>query len=45
MLFSPEGADTSTLDAGKWRITRLLPTLLPGMAAGIDAEYSIALGV
>ena len=31
------------LEAGKWRINTLLPTLLPKMAAGVDAPFSIAL--
>ena len=45
LLFAPDAAQTLMLDAGKWRISRLLPTLLPGMAADVDAPFSIALGV
>jgi len=44
LLFAPDAAQPLLLDAGKWRISTLLPTLLPGMAAGIDAPFSIALG-
>ena len=44
LLFAPDAAQPLTLDAGKWRIKALLPTLLPGMAAGVDAPFSIALG-
>jgi len=44
LLFAPDAAQPLMLDAGKWRINALLPTLLPGMAAGVDAPYSIALG-
>jgi hypothetical protein len=39
-----DGADTAGLNAGSWRIRQLMPALLPGMAAGSDAAYSIALG-
>ena len=45
LLFAPDAAQPLMLDAGKWRISTLLPTLLPGMAAGVDAPFSVALGV
>lgn len=44
LLFAPDVAQPLMLEAGKWRISMLLPTLLPGMAAGADAPFSIALG-
>jgi len=45
LLFAPDAVQPLKLDAGKWRIKELLPTLLPGMAGGVDAPFSIALGV
>ncbi|HSQ05257.1 MAG TPA: hypothetical protein VLN59_14535, partial [Burkholderiales bacterium] len=45
VLFAPDGPEQMRLDGGKWRIRNLLPTLLPGMAAGVDAPFSIAVGV
>ena len=42
-VFAPDGPDPLVLDAGKWRFTSLLPTLLPRMAAGADAPFSVAL--
>lgn len=44
LLFAPDAGQPLMLEAGKWRINKLLPTLLPGMAAGVDAPFSIALG-
>jgi hypothetical protein len=44
MLFAPDAAQPLMLEPGKWRINMLLPTLLPGMAAGVDTPFSIALG-
>jgi hypothetical protein len=44
LLFAPDAAQPLMLEAGKWRISKLLPTLLPGMPAGADAPFSIALG-
>lgn len=44
LVFAPEAPHPALLNAGKWRIKNLLPVLLPGMAAGVDAPYSIALG-
>jgi hypothetical protein len=44
MLFAPDAAQPLMLEPGKWRINTLLPTLLPGMAAGVDTPFSIALG-
>jgi len=44
LLFAPDAAQPLMLDAGKWRINALHPTLLPGMAAGVDAPFSLALG-
>jgi hypothetical protein len=44
LLFAPDGPDPLVLDSGRWRITSLLPALLPGMAAGTDAPFSVALG-
>ena len=43
-LFAPDTEQPLMLEAGKWRISTLLPTLLPSMAAGADAPFSIALG-
>jgi hypothetical protein len=43
-VFAPDGPDPLILSAGKWRFTSLLPTLLPRMSAGADAQFSIALG-
>jgi hypothetical protein len=45
LLFAPDGPEPIMLEGGKWRIKNLLPTLLPGMAAGVDAPFSIAVGV
>jgi len=45
VLFAPEGPEQMVLDTGKWRISNLVPTLLPGMAAGVDAPFSIVVGV
>lgn len=42
-VFAPDGPDPLVLDAGRWRFTSLLPTLLPRMAAGADAPFSVAL--
>lgn len=44
LLFAPDATQPLLLETGKWRIKELLPTLLPGMAAGADAPFSIALG-
>jgi len=44
LLFAPDAAQPLMLEAGKWHINALLPTLLPKMAAGVDAPFSIALG-
>lgn len=44
LLFAPETPHPALLNAGNWRIRNLLPVLLPGMAPGVDAPYSIALG-
>jgi hypothetical protein len=44
LLFAPDAAQPLMLETGKWRIKTLLPTLLPGMSAGADAPFSIALG-
>ena len=44
LLFAPDAAQPLMLEAGKWRINTLLPTLLPGMTAGADAPFSMALG-
>lgn len=44
LLFAPDAAQPLLLDSGKWRISTLLPTVLPGMAAGADAPFAIALG-
>lgn len=44
LLFAPDAVQPLMLEAGKWRIKELLPTLLPGMAAGVDTPFSIALG-
>ena len=45
LLFAPDATQPLLLNPGKWRINMLLPTLLPGMAAGVDAQFSVALGV
>jgi hypothetical protein len=44
LLFAPDAEQPLMLEAGKWRIKTLLPTLLSGMVAGVDAPFSIALG-
>lgn len=44
LLFAPDATQPLVMDPGKWRISTLQPTLLPGMAAGVDAPFSIALG-
>ena len=44
LLFAPDAEQPLMLEAGKWRIKTLLPTLLPNMAVGVDAPFSIALG-
>ena len=44
LLFAPDAAQPLMLEAGKWHIKTLLPTLFSGMVAGVDAPYSIALG-
>lgn len=44
LLFAPDVTQPLLLDPGKWRIDNLLPTVLPGMAAGVDAPFAIALG-
>jgi hypothetical protein len=45
LLFAPDGPDPVVMEPGKWRISRLLPTLLPGMAPGADASFALALGL
>jgi hypothetical protein len=45
LVFAPDTAEALAPRAGKWRIEKLMPRLLPGMAAGADAPYSVALGV
>jgi hypothetical protein len=45
LLFAPDDPEPVIAQPGKWRISRLLPTLLPGMAAGVDAPFSVALGL
>ncbi len=45
LLFAPDAPEGLNLDAGTWRVKSLLPTLLPGMAAGVDAVFSVAVGV
>ena len=44
LVFAPDEPAAVAPRAGKWRIETLMPMLLPGMAAGVDAPYSIALG-
>jgi hypothetical protein len=44
LLFAPDAVQPLVLDAGKWRIKTLVPTLLSGMVPGVDAPFSIALG-
>jgi hypothetical protein len=44
LVFAPDAPDAVVPRAGKWRIEKLVPNLLPGMAAGADAPYSVALG-
>jgi len=44
LLFAPDATQPLMLDVGKWRISTLHPALLPGMAAGADTPFSIALG-
>jgi hypothetical protein len=45
LLYAPDGPEPLIVQPGKWRISRLLPTLLPNMAAGVDAPFSVALGL
>lgn len=45
LLYAPDAAEPVRLEAGKWRINELVPTLLPGMAAGAEAPFCVALGV
>jgi hypothetical protein len=45
LLFAPDGPEPLIVQPGKWRISRLLPTLLPDMAPGVDATFSVALGL
>ena len=44
LLIAPDAPDTVAPQAGKWRFENLVPTLLPGMTAGADAPFSVALG-
>ena len=44
LVFAPDGPQELMRQAGKWRIENLAPGLLPGMIAGADAPFSIALG-
>ena len=45
LLFAPDAEQPLMLNAGRWRINALLPAVLPGMPAGVDAPFSVALGV
>lgn len=44
LLFAPDTVHPVTLGTGKWRIKMLLPTVLPGMAPGVDSPFSVAIG-
>jgi hypothetical protein len=43
-VFAPDSPAPATLEAGAWKIEYLQPKLLPDMAAGVDAPFSIAVG-
>lgn len=45
LVFAPDTPETLAPRAGKWRVEKLMPRLLPGMAAGAEAPYSVALGI
>ena len=44
LVLAPDGPQAAMPQASKWRFESLLPGLLPGMVAGVDAPFSIALG-
>ncbi|MBI4293737.1 MAG: hypothetical protein HY661_19850 [Betaproteobacteria bacterium] len=44
LVFAPDSPQIAIPHTGKWRFEHLAPGLLPGMIAGTDAPYSIALG-
>jgi hypothetical protein len=45
LVFAPDGPQTVAPRAGKWRIENLMPNLVPGVAAGADAPFSVVFGV
>lgn len=44
LVFAPDSPQMMLLQAGKWQVQNLVPSLLPGMIPGADAPFSIALG-
>ncbi len=44
LVYAPDSPQTTIPRLGKWRIESLVPGLLPGMIAGVDAPFSIVLG-
>jgi hypothetical protein len=44
LVFAPDFPEAVVPEAGNWNIENLQPTLLPGMVAGVDAPFSIAVG-
>ncbi len=43
-VFAPDLPGAIALERGNWKIENLQPTLLPGMAAGVDAPFAVAVG-
>jgi hypothetical protein len=44
LVYAPDGPPEPQVPAGRWQIRILAPELLPGMVAGADSSFSIALG-
>ncbi|MBI2318084.1 MAG: hypothetical protein HYU75_14100 [Betaproteobacteria bacterium] len=44
LVFAPDGPHAEVPRAGKWRVEPLLPAMLPGMIAGADEPFCVALG-
>jgi hypothetical protein len=44
ILFAPEELNPLPAQTGKWQMESVMPRLLPGMNAGTDAPFSVALG-
>lgn len=43
-VFAPDLPASAALERDDWKIENLLPALLPGMAAGVDAPFAIVVG-